>query len=147
MGSSRIRTRQKVFVVATLVLVALTSAGPVSARRSRVAKRVVRQSYTTSQVVEVTPPTPGGLGYSCSGGCLNATFRPNEHHVRIDMRDASGLPVFGFVRTANQGFCGSTVLDERSVGRQFSIEAVAGIEKLTPCGQPLKGTIVATFSG
>jgi hypothetical protein len=149
--AARLATRYVLVAVGALSLLLGPSVGA-----SASSKRVERQPYTLGPLAVYFPF--GGLGYTCSGGCLHAVAQPNEHHLRIEMRDATGVPVYGSVYIAghpNTGLangrpywplCGSRVFDV-SEGDDVRVEAPVGIQPLLPCAEATSGTIVATFSG
>ncbi|MHB8467667.1 MAG: hypothetical protein ACYDH6_20365 [Acidimicrobiales bacterium] len=146
----RAATRRVTVVFAAAALLLGSSVGASASAKAR----VVRHSYSFFPEGIYFPF--GGFGVPCAGGCLYAVARRNEHHLRIDVRDKSGLPVYGQLSAPGYGtyrtgfgsgttFCGSTVLTV-SAGEQIRVQAPANIQPLLPCAEATTGTIVATFS-
>jgi len=127
-------------------IVALALLAPVVASSASAAGgRVITKGYTVS--ADVFVPPFGVAGATCTGGCLSASHQPKERHVSIEMRDASGVPVYGMVDGpgGTRTFCGSITLALPNDSRVL-VEAPLDIEPTLPCAQPTTGTIVATFT-
>jgi hypothetical protein len=157
---------RKLTAVGVIVsLSALIVSGPAAARDGT--KRVERMAKGTYQTPApaahfTQPPHPfattvcnrnGALGDS--RGCVEFPVRPSERFVDIEIRDASGLPVLGFVQEGEaeaqdkwDSFCGTTSDLQIKPGVTIFVFVYAYTPVgLPPCGGPATaGEVVATFS-
>ena len=156
--------KKSIVVLLILGLVAAFAAAPAQAKKKKKVRteRVVEVPYTFGGVGVASPAATGGLCFTDETqpfGCKTVPVMAGEAYVKIEVVDATGTSVPGFISQGD--IDGDTIADGYGEFCGAHVEPMPLNDEVTPVGVsiypgvcqdasgggiPTTGTIIATFS-
>lgn len=146
---------RRVTLVAAAVLVAATVTAPASSSRAPRSERRVEARYQTPSIAAhpVVAVCQQDGAVSGNRGCVTFPTVAGERFVHVEIADASGLPVQGFIALEHElqpdwrPFCGATTEPVPIAGTVVVIVYPYSPPGLPPClGAATFGSVTAVFS-